>query len=461
MTLRYEVVPGAGLVARYADSILWVAGTTDPTVWETLGAVLQLAPGDELDGSDTACSLGAVQQVLEQYPHTAFAALLIAEDRAQGLLRGPVTVRNETESAPAAGHGQLGITVPFTMSQAVYVGSLDAGANPQPLRGLFDLDGGAVPGAGAWVHPLPTGRRHASTNTGTHPQALPVEPQASESQGSESQDSGPQGSEPLAAESPAFQPHASQPQAVEPPDHPVDPQPADPLGAPAPTHAEPAEAHAVPAEPQPSPAGLEPPTGRFATPQHPAGAAQPLPAVDASGAWASPVDAGAGAPADGHPGAPQPPFTPAADYARVDLRDVAPDAAAVPLPVAEPPAPAPAPHTPGPSVGAIVFEDGSTFALDRDYVIGRRPEKDPRVQSGQAAALTVADPDTVLSSAHALLSVRGAQVSLTDLGSLNGTHIAPPGAQDWTRLEQHREVPIAPGTRLLFGWTVATYSGGR
>lgn len=389
MSLRYEVVPGPGLVARYAENLLWVGEHVDPVAWEALSALLQLEPGTDPTGADTAGALHAVQRVLGQYPHTTFAAIIVHGDSAQGLLRGPVTVRNQTEAAPTTGHGQLAITVPFTMSEAVYVGHGQPMANPQASREMLDLDAGVVPGGGAWVHPSTGGRRHAGgTGADAHPDTATAE------------------AAPAAAD--------------------------------------------LPVPPQTGSIGARPAIGEHSV------AAQRLPEVVAAGSWAGP--AGPGTPPHGQPAPHEGEFSPAPDYQRIDLRSAAVAGPPQPLPLTEPAA-GDGQSQPPPSSGAIVFEDGSAFALDRDYVVGRRPEKDPRVHSGQAAALTIADPDTVLSSAHALVAVRGGQVTLTDLGSLNGTHIAPPDAQDWTRLEQFREVPIAPGTRLLFGWTVATYSG--
>ena len=81
------------------------------------------------------------------------------------------------------------------------------------------------------------------------------------------------------------------------------------------------------------------------------------------------------------------------------------------------------------------------------------------MQRGKARPLTVVDPDTVLSGAHAALRLHQGETYLEDLGSLNGSHIAPPGATDWTRVEPYSPIRLEPGTRLLFGWTVATYSG--
>ncbi|WP_153502881.1 FHA domain-containing protein [Cumulibacter manganitolerans] len=381
MSLRYEVVPGSGMVARSGESILWVGTPVDQEAWEALGALLEIEPGSDPAGADTATALEPLQEVLDAHPRTTFAALVVSGERAQGVLRGPVTVCNSSEVAPATGHGQFGVTVPFSMTQAVFAGFHQPVANPLQLAELLDLDAGVVPGGGAWVHPVSGGRRHvADADTGVTAVHETEEPEA-------------------------------------------------------------------------APAG--PPTGSHqAQPQS-------LPPVASTGAWASPATGEAGAASVPDGGAPASDaagvFTPAADHERIDLRDVPVTGAPEPLPLIGTPA-QPAPPA-GSSGGAIVFDDGSTFALDRDYVIGRRPQKDPRVQSGEAEALTVVDPDSVLSSAHALISRREGQILLRDLGSLNGTHVAPPGATDWTRLEQHQEVPIVPGTRLLFGWTIATLTG--
>lgn len=420
MALRYEVVPGEGLVARYADSIIWVGAPIDAAAWDALGAVLELGPGTDPSGADTAARLGELQRALDEHPSTVFAALIVDGDQAQGILRGPVTVCNATDVAPATGHDQFGVTVPFPMSEAVFVGFHQPLANRPQLAELLDLDAGVVPGGGAWVHPVAESRRH-SGETGT---AAVLEPEPQPQPGSQP--------EPVARPEPVEQP---------------EPEP-NPLGAASSTGwPEPGPTQSW--TPDPEPAASETP----ATGQHPA-QQQGLPPVDGSGAWAAPGGGGATAAPAMQSG-----FTPAADYQRVDLRDAPAAGRAQPLPPIDH-EPQPAQQRPEPvSAGAIVFDDGSTFSLDRDYVVGRRPQKDPRVQSGAAEALTVVDPDSVLSSAHALISRQDERIMLRDLGSLNGTHVAPPAATDWTKLEPHQELPIVPGTRLLFGWTVATFTG--
>ena len=41
-----------------------------------------------------------------------------------------------------------------------------------------------------------------------------------------------------------------------------------------------------------------------------------------------------------------------------------------------------------PPLGLLVFDDGSTYTVDAEYLIGRMPEADPRV-AGRRAALAV------------------------------------------------------------------------
>lgn len=501
MTLRYEVVPGEGLVARYADSIIWVGTPVDEQAWDALGAVLELEPGSDQSGADTAERLSALQGVLDDFPSTAFAALIVDGDHAQGILRGPVTVCNAIDVAPATGHNQFGVTVPFPMTEAVYVGFHQPVANPPKVAELLDLDAGVVPGAGAWVHPVAAGRRHSGAETAQDAgeKSQPQAPEAAQAPPSDSSQPPSEAPQPPSdtSQPPSEVPHAPAPETAQPPapdtpaaqamQPPAPEAPAEspsqaPAGSASPSPAAPAAQAAAGASQIGWPAGAsaasgppnsEPSSTGYAHEEQPAPAtgshqAQPqnLPPVGSTGSWARPTAGpsvaevlAANEPASSS--GPSSGFTPAADYERIDLRDAAAPGTAQPLPPIDDSGPSQSTNagpSEGQSRGALVFDDGSTFALDRDYVVGRRPEKDPRVQSGAAEALTVVDPDSVLSSAHALISRSGQRTLLRDLGSLNGTHVAPPGATDWTKLDQHQEVPIVPGTRLLFGWTIATFT---
>jgi hypothetical protein len=103
------------------------------------------------------------------------------------------------------------------------------------------------------------------------------------------------------------------------------------------------------------------------------------------------------------------------------------------------------------------FDDGMVITVDEDLVLGRRPDNHELVTSGGARPVPIADTQNVLSSAHAALQRSGREVSLVDLGSLNGTHVAGPEATEWTQLEPGVAHPLSDGDRLLLGWTVITF----
>ena len=113
------------------------------------------------------------------------------------------------------------------------------------------------------------------------------------------------------------------------------------------------------------------------------------------------------------------------------------------------------PEEPSPPI--LRFDDGMVITVDEDLVLGRRPDNHELVTSGSARPVPIADTQNVLSSAHAALQRNGREVSLVDLGSLNGTHVAGPEATEWTQLEPGVAHPLSDGDRLLLGWTVITF----
>jgi hypothetical protein len=110
-----------------------------------------------------------------------------------------------------------------------------------------------------------------------------------------------------------------------------------------------------------------------------------------------------------------------------------------------------------PSVPVLRFDDGLVVTVDEDLVLGRRPDNHEMVTAGSARPVPIADTQNVLSSAHAAITRSGQEVSLVDLGSLNGTHVAGPEATEWTQLEPGVAHPLSDGDRLLLGWTVITF----
>ena len=110
-----------------------------------------------------------------------------------------------------------------------------------------------------------------------------------------------------------------------------------------------------------------------------------------------------------------------------------------------------------PAAPVLRFDDGMVVSVDNDLVLGRRPDGHELVTSGNAKPVPIADTQNVLSSAHAAIQRAGREVSLVDLGSLNGTHVAGPEATEWTQLEPGVAHALADGDRLLLGWTVITF----
>jgi hypothetical protein len=106
---------------------------------------------------------------------------------------------------------------------------------------------------------------------------------------------------------------------------------------------------------------------------------------------------------------------------------------------------------PRPALGLIVFDDGTTYTVDGEYLVGRMPEADPRVVSGALRSLSVEDPSGAVSRVHAEVRVSGWDVLLTDVGSRNGTFVSGPGDPEWTQLPAGQTQRLVPGARVRLG----------
>ena len=106
---------------------------------------------------------------------------------------------------------------------------------------------------------------------------------------------------------------------------------------------------------------------------------------------------------------------------------------------------------PRPPLGVLVFDDGSVFQLEGDYVLGRQPEGAPEVISGAARPLRLADTGGTVSRAHALIALEDWTVRLSDHGSANGTYITMPNSTDWQPVPPNGRIVLTPGTTIKLG----------
>ncbi len=103
---------------------------------------------------------------------------------------------------------------------------------------------------------------------------------------------------------------------------------------------------------------------------------------------------------------------------------------------------------PRPTLGFVVFDDGSTFGLDRSYVIGREPMPP---DGSDAEVLILHENNETLSRTHAELRLIDWTVQLVDLDSTNGTYIWDQSFERWNQLAPGQPVELTSGDTIALG----------
>lgn len=107
---------------------------------------------------------------------------------------------------------------------------------------------------------------------------------------------------------------------------------------------------------------------------------------------------------------------------------------------------------PRPPLGVLVIDDGTTYSLGQDLVIGREPTSHDDVVAGIASPMILTDDTLSLSRKHARIVLDDWSVFIQDLGSSNGTYLSRAGqAENWTRVAPASTLPLEPGDRLRVG----------
>ncbi|WP_225732331.1 MULTISPECIES: FHA domain-containing protein [unclassified Nocardia] len=103
-----------------------------------------------------------------------------------------------------------------------------------------------------------------------------------------------------------------------------------------------------------------------------------------------------------------------------------------------------------PPLGMLVLDDGMTYMLAADAVLGRDPEHSDQARRG-LVPLRIEDSSGGMSRAHAEVLLVNWDVTLVDRGSTNGTRTRLPGYRDWVRLHPNQPMILVPGTEIMIG----------
>src|SRR5690349_18169578 len=111
------------------------------------------------------------------------------------------------------------------------------------------------------------------------------------------------------------------------------------------------------------------------------------------------------------------------------------------------------------AVGFVVLEDESRFAIDRDCVIGRAPEKSNALPTG-CRPVRIDGLTGGMSRVHLQIRQVDGHVFVVDLGSRNGVLLREPATHGWTRLTPWRPAVWRHGAAVRIGCRTLTFETG-
>jgi hypothetical protein len=111
---------------------------------------------------------------------------------------------------------------------------------------------------------------------------------------------------------------------------------------------------------------------------------------------------------------------------------------------------------PQPSLGLLLLDDGSAYALDTGYLIGSRPDLANSLSRGDVRPLVLPEADGVVPT-HAEVVLDGWNVTVADRAPDAGTWIRRPGDREWARLAPSRPDSIIAETQIKVGERVLTF----
>ncbi len=103
-----------------------------------------------------------------------------------------------------------------------------------------------------------------------------------------------------------------------------------------------------------------------------------------------------------------------------------------------------------PPLGMLVLDDGMTYLLAADVVIGRDPENSEAAARG-LAPVKIEDSSGGMSRAHAEIRLVNWDITVVDRGSTNGTRARLPGYRDWIRLQPNQPMVLVQGAEIMLG----------